>query len=84
MKWIAMMLAVLAVVGCKRIEPATTAGRVQQAFEICIRQAEGNSGKQIPPESVKECRLLAESMLKAECPSDLLGEATSLHPRPEE
>lgn len=84
MKWIAMMLIMLALVGCKRVEPATAAGRVQQAFETCLSQAEGNSGNQIPSESVKECRLLAESMLKAECPSGLLGEAPLSHPRPEE
>lgn len=84
MKWIAMMLAMLALVGCKRVEPATAAGRVQQAFEICMQKAGRTAGGQLPAEVVKECRLLAESMLKAECPSGLLGEAPLSHPRPEE
>lgn len=84
MKWIAMMLIMLALVGCKRVEPATAAGRVQQAFEVCMREAGRTAGGQLPAEVTKECRLLAESMLKAECPSGLLGEAPLSHPRPEE
>ena len=84
MKWVAMMLVVLAATGCKRVEPATPTGRVQQVFETCMREAGRTAGGQLPAEVVRECRQLAESALKAECPSGLLGEAPLSHPRPKE
>lgn len=84
MKWIAILLALLALAGCKRVEPTTAAGRVQQAFETCMQKAGRTAGGQLPAEVVRECRLLAESMLKVECSSGLLGEAPLSHPRPKE